>query len=90
MSNHCKIEFYFKKKDIEKLLAKNPEAKGIIIRQEIKPRKTADKKSYVNVTTITAYTAIKTETLRTDAVDDEVYGCPIPPGCIDDDTMDEF
>lgn len=89
MSNHCKIEFYFKRKDIEKLLAENPDAKGIIIRQEIKPRKTADNKSYINVTTISAYTSLKTESLEKTGGDDEVYGCPIPPGCIDN-TLNKF
>jgi hypothetical protein len=41
MANECKMEFYFKRADIEKLLAEHPKAKGIIISHEIvqeKPR----------------------------------------------------
>jgi hypothetical protein len=41
MANECKMEFYFKRADIEKLLMANPKAKGIIISHEIvqeKPR----------------------------------------------------
>ncbi len=35
MANECKMEFYFKRADIEKLLAKNPKAKGIIISRRL-------------------------------------------------------
>jgi hypothetical protein len=41
MANECKMEFYFKRADIDKLLKANPKAKGIIISHEIvqeKPR----------------------------------------------------
>lgn len=83
MSKHCKMEFYFKKDDLLKLIKENPDAKGVIIRQEIKPRKNADGKGFINVTAITAY-AIGKAASRSTEPDEEtkpIDGCPYPPGC---------
>ncbi len=87
MSNYCKIEFYFKAEQMLELLNKNPKAKGIIIKQEIKPRKNADGKGFTNVTTITAYAkgGGGSRSVEMDAATGEdsapIDGCPYPPGC---------
>lgn len=88
MSNHCKIEFYFKAEQMLELLRRNPDAKGIIVRQEIKPRKSAEGKGFTNVTTITAYAKGKAGVTRSVEMDVEtdgdstpIDGCPYPPGC---------
>ena len=87
MSNHCKIEFYFKFEDMKKLLDENEGAKGIIIKQEIKPRKNADSNGFTYTTTITAHAkgpaakgvAVEDETNATSGEPIEWY--PYPPGC---------
>lgn len=86
MSKHCKIEFYFKREDMQKLLDENKDAKGIVIKQEIKTRRNGMDKSFTNVTTITAYARQKSadKSPETSALIDAarpVYGCPFPPGC---------
>lgn len=88
MSNHCKIEFYFKRKDMEALLKANPNADGIIVQQEIKPRKKAGGKGFENVASIKAYVhgasaprSVETETVLAK----QIEGCPYPPGCTRDD-----
>lgn len=87
MSNHCKIEFYFKAEQMLELIKKNPDAKGIIIKQEIKPVKDAAGKGFVNLTKISAYAkngnSRQTDGLAKDTQDvtDPIEGCPYPPGC---------
>lgn len=91
-SKQCKMEFYFTRENIEKLLKNNPAAKGIIIRQEIKLRTTSDNKT-INVIEIKAIadnagienkkTALKASSVTdTDGSVAEIDGCPQPPGCI--------
>ncbi len=84
MSDHFKIEFCFRRKDIEGLLSAHPHAKRIIIRQEIKPRKNPDGKGYINVTTITAHA----QGAMTRSLEQHVIkGCPSPPGCDEEDDI---
>lgn len=54
MANQCKMEFYFKREVIEKLLQANPKAKGIIISHEIVQEKPRGSMQLVNVAKITA------------------------------------
>ncbi len=82
MSDHSRIEFCFRRKDIEKLLSAYPDAKSIIIRQEIKPRKNPNGKGYVNVTTITAHAK---NALTRSFEQHAIVGCPSPPGCEEED-----
>lgn len=92
MSHHCKIEFYFKRKDVEELLKTNPDANGLIIRQEIKPRRKADGKTFENVTSITAYARGKNASKKIEAELDPgdcIDGCPFPPGCSGDSDDDD-
>jgi len=88
MGNYCKIEFYFKKEAMLDLINQNPDAKGIIIKQEIKPRKNAGEKGFTNVTRISAYTIGNDGTGQPNgpATKDalafsRIEGCPYPPGC---------
>ncbi len=87
MAGKCKMEFYFKREDLLKLIKKNPTAKGVIISQEIVPRKGADGK-FSSTVYIRARTTNQKETTisakaKSAAVagPDEVDGCPYPPGC---------
>lgn len=86
MSSHCKMEFYFKTADILKLLKENKKARGIIVSQEIIPKR-GPKGKPANVVLITARLAEEPVTANTKltqmvkAGGDEVYGCPYPPGC---------
>lgn len=90
----CKIEFYFKREQLEKMLLANPLAKGVIIRQEITQHKQPNGKIY-NLVSITARVdkaAKKTRSKAaktgkkplktTDNIEEIVEGCPFPPGCI--------
>lgn len=54
MANECKMEFYFKRADIEKLLAENPKAKGIIISHEIVQEKPRGSLQMLNLVRINA------------------------------------
>lgn len=80
MSNQCKIEFYFKREELEKLLRSHPTAKGVIISQEIKRLKPKGADHYSNVALITARID-NNDPARPDG--DSVDGCPYPPGCTD-------
>ena len=83
----CRIEFYFKTADLEKLLKENKGAKGIIVSQEIRKEKPKGMDRYVNITHITARpdygsTKTKTKTAKAAAGGEEfIDGCPYPPGC---------
>lgn len=77
-TRECKIEFYFKRDQLEKLLADNPSAKGIIVKQEILPRKQANGKPY-NLVSITARPDKKSRGRGTG--EEVIDGCPFPPGC---------
>lgn len=86
MANQCRIEFYFKRADLEKLLKQNPDAKGIIISQEINKEKPKGSEHYVNVAHIRARadhgTGVqKLATAADGGGDVYVDGCPYPPGC---------
>ncbi len=84
----CKIEFYFRRGQLEKLLADNPTAKGIIISQEVIQRTQPNGKSY-NMLSITARVDKKAKKKvakkggKAGGGTDEgvVDGCPYPPGC---------
>jgi hypothetical protein len=86
MANECKIEFYFKRDVIENLLKIHPNAKGIIISQEIVKEKPKGAENYVNVVRIKARADVDTATMSK-ALDGgqealpPVDGCPFPPGC---------
>lgn len=94
MANECKIEFYFKREEIEKLLKENPDAKGIIISQEIVREKPKGSLKEVNMVKIkaravpaaekkaalSAKSATLTEGAEAEPAED-VDGCPYPPGC---------
>ncbi|MFV0604951.1 MAG: hypothetical protein ACK5NK_03825 [Niabella sp.] len=80
-----KMEFYFKRKDLLKLLEENPHAKGIIIRRELNPKKTAKSKG-VSTISITAYA--HQEIASRAIIDTDVPGCPYPPGCVDDEEVE--
>lgn len=75
----CKMEFYFTREKIEKLLKENPGAKGIIISQEIKVRHTSDNER-INVVEIKA-TADNSHQKSITLSTEEIDGCPRPPGC---------
>jgi hypothetical protein len=94
MSTDCKIEFYFRREELQKLLEKNPDAKGIIISQAIVREKPKGAENYVNVVRIkarvdpgSAPTAMKLMATDgsgdsgDDSGDDNISGCPYPPGC---------
>lgn len=77
-NNQCKLEFYFTREKIEALLKENPNAKGIIISQEIKVRFTADNEK-LNVIEICA--RADNGKAKTRALESPTHGCPYPPGC---------
>ena len=77
-NNQCKLEFYFTREKIESLLKENPQAKGIIISQEIKVRFTADNDK-LNVIEIVARP--DNGTAKSRSLQSPVNGCPYPPGC---------
>jgi len=85
-SKQCKIEFYFTREKIEQLLKANPHAKGIIISQEIKVRRTAENGT-LNVVEIKARADNGAQKggssiqAVSKTASDEVDGCPNPPGC---------
>lgn len=54
MANECKMEFCFRRADIEKLLAANPKAKNIIVSHEIVQEKPRGSMTPVNMVRITA------------------------------------
>ncbi len=90
MSRECKIEYYFKRGDLEKLLNANPGAKGIIVSQQIVKAKPKGAEHFVNLVKIRARvdndptnTAARTATTA-DAGEEEIDGCPYPPGCTED------
>lgn len=78
VNNQCKLEFYFTREKIEALLKENPNAKGIIISQEIKVRFTADNEK-LNVIEICARADNGKEKSR--GLESPAHGCPYPPGC---------
>lgn len=86
MTSECKIEFYFRSDDLRKLLNDNKKSKGVIICQAI-TQKRGPKGRPVNVVSITARpsepVAVKAKSMATATVggDEDIYGCPYPPGC---------
>ncbi len=87
MKHECCIEFYFKADELAKLLADNPNAKGIIISQQIVREKPKGSEHYVNIARIKARPHLAEES-GTDALqktvageEETINGCPFPPGC---------
>ncbi len=82
--HQCRIEFYFKADQIQKLLTDNPDAKGIIISEEIRREKPHGMDHYINVVHLTARVDLH-EGAKKSSVngggDEIVDGCPYPPGC---------
>lgn len=77
----CQMEFYFKRKDLEKLLKANPNSDGIIIKQSIKPTVLKDK-TIANISKIEAYAAVPKTALKLTGEEEFIIeGCPFPPGC---------
>jgi len=90
MTHECRIEFYFKAEEMAKLLADNPNAKGIIVSQQIVREKPKGADHYVNVTRIKARPDLPEQARSGDATllkttvtggDETINGCPFPPGC---------
>ena len=92
MPKECIIEFYFKVDTLKKLLKKNPDAKGIIVSQEIVPIK--HEGAIVNIVHIKARTDVQAKPKAKAKVtkgakllgagpgdDGSINGCPFPPGC---------
>lgn len=85
MASQCKMEFYFKTADMLKLLKENKKAKGIIISQEIIQKK-GPRGMPANVVLITARLdaqpdAAKAAFKMLSTGEEDIYGCPYPPGC---------
>ena len=85
-NNQCKLEFYFTRANIQKLLDENPLADGIIVSQEIKVRRTSDNQT-INIVEIKARAEHKkghTDSSKSRSIDisSTVDGCPEPPGCL--------
>ncbi|TXH20681.1 MAG: hypothetical protein E6Q95_05265 [Chitinophagaceae bacterium] len=81
----CHMEFYFKRKDIEKLLKKHPKSEGIIVKHSVIPA-VMDDKTVVNISKIEAYASDRGSSTALKAANGEeeeiiVDGCPYPPGC---------
>ena len=78
----CQMEFYFKRKDLEKLIKANPNSDGIIIKQSIKPTVLKDK-TIANISKIEAYAtpSEKTALKLSEGAEFVIEGCPFPPGC---------
>ncbi len=86
MSNKCRIEFYFKVDELQKLLNEHPDAKGIIVSEEITKEKPKGMDHYVNITHIKArvHKGDAAESAKLAAGDPDegfIDGCPYPPGC---------
>jgi len=93
MPNECMIQFYFRAEDLKKLLKANPEAKGIIVSQEISREKPKGTLNYINVAHIRAtvdmgQAAKIVKGAKSMKAADEpeppqesIDGCPFPPGC---------
>lgn len=86
-NKECRIEFYFKKDQLLKMLEANPKAKGVIVSQKIIKKKQANGMP-LNVVLITARVDKKTKADSSKKAKsanslDEGYidGCPYPPGC---------
>ena len=80
------MEFYFKKEELLQLLTNNPHAKGVIVSQEILPRKEANgdisNRVYIRAR-ISGYSTESSSTAKVVAIEgsEEIDGCPYPPGC---------
>jgi hypothetical protein len=90
MASQCRIEFYFRSADLLKMLKDNKKSKGIIISQEI-TQKRGPKGRPVNVVSITARPSEPAAAKATSKMamagaggDEDIYGCPYPPGCTDE------
>jgi hypothetical protein len=91
MAEKCRIEFYFRAEELNQLLKDNPDAKAVIVSQEIRKEKPKGMESFINVTHIRARVHGKlsgtTESAKLMEGGDEpppeegIDGCPYPPGC---------
>ncbi len=91
MAEKCRIEFYFRAGELFKLLQDHPDAKGVIVSQEIRKEKPKGMDHFVNVTHIRArlhgtISGATESVMLMDGGDDPdpeegIDGCPFPPGC---------
>jgi hypothetical protein len=94
MARECRIEYYFRAEELKRLLDANPDARGIIVSQEIRKEKPKGTDSFVNVARIRARVhkgPLGDETTSAKLMEggDEpppppeegIDGCPYPPGC---------
>lgn len=93
MAHECKIEYYFRVEQVLELLKKHPDAKGIIVSQEIRKEKPKGAENFVNVARIRArvHKALLSEQTTSAKLmeggdepppeEDGIDGCPFPPGC---------
>lgn len=87
MDNSCNFEYSFRRKDMAKLLASNPKASLIIIKNEFKTV-AAGRNKKVDTIVVSAY-AVPAKPIKAKAAkamgaapeDLEIIGCPYPPGC---------
>ena len=86
-NKECRIEFYFKKDQLLKMLEANPSAKGVIVSQQLIKKKQANGVPY-NLVLITARVDKKTKAVGSKKARaaapqgvSEIDGCPYPPGC---------
>lgn len=83
MPNDCRIQFYFKREELLNLLLANPNAKGVIISEQISQEIPSGTSKSFNVVHITARMDNGTEVdgMPTDPGAEGILGCPYPPGC---------
>ena len=76
MASECRIEFYFKRADMEQLLKDNPTANAVIVSQQLV------KTPQGAMANIRARALNDTGTATASPDDDQdIPGCPYPPGC---------
>jgi hypothetical protein len=93
MARECRIEFYFRAEQLNQLLKDHPDARGIIVSQEIRKEKPKGTDNFINVAHIRA--RVHKGPLGEEAgarlmeggdeppppPEDGIDGCPYPPGC---------
>ncbi|MEO8173826.1 MAG: hypothetical protein ABI581_12110 [Sediminibacterium sp.] len=90
MASECKIEYYFRKEELKRLIDENEGAKGVIVSMEINKEKPNGAEDYVAVAHIKArmfYAPTQSAKSADGEGDPEpdpeesIDGCPYPPGC---------
>ena len=86
-NKECRIEFYFKKDQLLKMLEANPYAKGVIVSQQLIKKKQGNGVPY-SLVLITARVDKKAKPIGSKKARaavplgvSEIDGCPYPPGC---------